>query len=166
MGKCHEIVCHKRNIKKMHEKLNLVELCQKDFKPANYKVENSKNNCVSIFKSNEFMVDTSPVKHSRIKPAELFPSPRRVMMDIQPKLIKDHDLPKILFNEVGNISTILPLKQHSALEDSKTLPLPLKYRILNELFIVMETVLSIMLTRREKITFLKLKRNIQQITRK
>lgn len=158
LGEFHKIVCCKQNIKKLQEKLNLVEQCQKDLKSTESEVETTKYNCLPLSESDDFKISTSPVKHSQQRP--LFPSPRRVMMDLQPKLTK------ILLNDVGSIMTISPLKQYSALTDSKTLPLPLKFRILNELFKVMETVLSMRFSRKEKITFYKLKQNIQQITRK
>ncbi|XP_060871194.1 DNA replication factor Cdt1-like [Metopolophium dirhodum] len=158
LGEFHKIVCCKQNIKKLQEKLNFVEQCQKDLKSTESEVETSKYNCLPLSASDDFKISTSPVKHSQQRP--LFPSPRRVMMDLQPKLTK------ILHNDVGSVMTISPLKQYSALTDSKTLPLPLKFRILNELFKVMETVLSMRFSRKEKITFYKLKQNIQQITRK
>lgn len=139
LGEFHKIVCCKQNIKKLQEKLNLVEQCQKDLKSTESEVEKAKYNCLPLSKSDEFKISTSPVKHSQLKP---------------------------LFNDVGSVMTISPLKKYSALTDSKTLPLPLKFRILNELFKVMETVLSMRFSRKEKITFYKLKQNIQQITKK
>ncbi|XP_029343840.1 DNA replication factor Cdt1-like [Acyrthosiphon pisum] len=162
LGEFHKIVCCKRSITKLQEKLNLVEQCQKDVKSTESEVETTKYNCLPMSESDDFKISISPVKHSQQKP--LFPSPRRVMMDLQPKLTK------ILLNDDPNrsksVMTISPLKQYSALTDSNTLPLPLKFRILNELFKVMETVLSMRFSRKEKITFYKLKQNIQQITKK
>jgi len=159
LGEFHKIVCCKQNIKKLQEKLNLVEQCQKDLKSAESEVETTKYNCLPLSESDDFKISMSQVKHSQLK--SLFPSPRRVMMDLQPKQTKT------LLNDVGSVMTISPLKQYSALTNSKILPsLPLKFRILNELFKVMETVLSMRFSRKEKITFYKLKQNIQQITRK
>lgn len=161
MGEFHKIVCCKQNIKKFQEKLNMVEQCQKDLKHTKSKVETTKYNCLSLSESNDFKISSSLVKYSQLKPAPLFPNPRRAMMDRQPKLTK------ILQNDVKAVMTISPLKQYSALAtEPKTLPLPLKFRILNELFKVMETVLSVAFSRKEKITFYKLKQNIQHITRK
>jgi len=156
LGEFHKIVCCKQNIKKLQEKLNLVEQCQKDLKSTESEVETTKYNFLPLSESDEFKISANPVKHSQLKP---FPSPRRVM-DLPPKLTET------LFNDVGSVMTISPLKKYSALTDSKTLPLPLKFRILNELFKVMETVLFMRFSRKEKITFYKLKQNIQQITRK
>jgi len=159
LGEFHKIVCCKQNFKKLQEKLNLVKQCQKDLKSTESEVETTKYNCLPSFsESDDFKISTSPVKHSQLKP--LFPSPRRVMMDLPPKLTET------LFNDVGSVMTISPLKKYSALTDCETLPLPLKFRILNELFKVMETVLSMRFSRKEKITFYKLKQNVQQITRK
>lgn len=161
LGEFHKIVCCKQNINKFQEKLNLVEQCQKDLKSTKSKVETTKYNCLSLSESDDFKISTSLVKYSQLKPASLFPNPRRVMMDCQPKLTK------ILQNDVKAVMTISPLKQYPALAtEPKTLPLPLKFRILNEFFKVMETVLSVPFSRKEKITFYKLKQNIQQITRK
>lgn len=160
LSEFNKIVCCKQNIKKLQEKLNLVEQCQKNLKSTTSKVETTKENCSALSESDNFKISTSPVKYSQLKPTSLFPSPRRVMMDLQPKLTK------ILLNDVGSVMTISPLRQYSALTDSKSLPLPLKFRILNELFKVMDTVLSMTFSRKEKITFYKLKQNIQQITRK
>jgi len=158
LGEFHKIVCSKPNIIKLQEKLNLVEQCQKDLKS---KVETTKYNCLSLSESDNFKISTSLVKYSRLKPASLFPNPRRVMMDLQPKLTK------ILQNDVKSVMNSSSLKQYPALAaESKTLPLPLKFRILNELFKVMETVLYMTFSRKEKTTFYKLKQNIQQITRK
>lgn len=158
LSEFHKIGFCKQNIKKLQEKLNLVEQCQKDLKNTESEVETTKYKCLSLSESDGFKISSSPVKYSQLKP--LFPSPRRVMMDLQPKPTK------ILPYEVGSVMTISPFKQYSTLTDSKALPLPLKFRILNELFKAMETVLSMRFSRKEKITFYKLKQNIQQITRK
>ncbi|XP_060839677.1 DNA replication factor Cdt1-like isoform X2 [Rhopalosiphum padi] len=161
LGEFHKIVCpNKQNIKELQEKLNLVEQCQKNLNFMEYKVEAIKYHCLPLLESDDFKISTNPVKYSHLKPTSLFPSPRRVMMDIQPKLTK------ILPDDIECIMNISSIKQYSALADSKALPLPLKYRILNELFKVMETVLSMKFLRKEKITFYNLKLNIQQITRK
>lgn len=159
-GEFHKIVCCKQNIEQFQEKLNLAEQCQKDLKSTKSKVEITKYNCLPLSESDDFKISTSLVKYSQLKPVSLFPNPRRVMMDLQPKLTE------ILLNDVKSVMTISPLKQYPALTESKTLPLPLKFRILNELFKVMETVLSMTFLRKEKTTFYKLKQNIQQITRK
>lgn len=158
LSEFHKVGCCKQNIKKLQEKLNLVEQCQKDLKTTGSEVETTKYKCLSLSESDDFKISSSSVKYSQLKP--LFPSPRRVMMDLQPKLTK------ILPYDVGSVMTISPFKQYSTLTDSKALPLPLKFRILNELFKVMETVLLMRFLRKEKITFYKLKQNIQQITRK
>ncbi|XP_025200221.1 DNA replication factor Cdt1-like, partial [Melanaphis sacchari] len=160
LGEFHKIVCSKQNIKKLQEKLNLIEECQTDLNSIEHKAETIKYNFLPMFKSDDFKISTSSVKYSQLKLATLFPSPLRVMMDIQPKLTK------IFNNKIESVMTISPSKHYSALADSKALPLPLKYRILNEFFKVMETVLSMKFLRKEKITFYNLKQNIQQITRK
>jgi len=160
LGEFHKIVCPKQNFKELQEKLNLVEQCQKDLNSKEHKVEAIKYNFLPLFESDDFKISTSPVKYSQLKPISLFPSPKRIMMDIQAK-------PTKLFpNDIECVMSILPIKQYSVLAESKVLPLPLKYRILNDLFKVMETVLSMKFLRKEKITFYNLKQNIQQITRK
>lgn len=160
LGEFHKIVCPKQNFKELQEKLNLVKQCQKDLNSKEYKVEAIKYHFLPLFESDDFKISTSPVKYSQLKPISLFPSPKRVMMDIQAKPTK------LLPNDIECFMSILPIKQYSVLAESKVLPLPLKYRILNDLFKVMETVLSMKFLRKEKITFYNLKQNIQQITRK
>ncbi|KAE9544645.1 hypothetical protein AGLY_000187 [Aphis glycines] len=160
LGEFRKIVCPKQNFKELQEKLNLVEQCQKNLNSKEYKVEAIKYHFLPLFESDDFKISTSPVKYSQLKPISLFPSPKRVMMDIQAKPTK------LLLNDIECVMSILPIKQYSVLAESKVLPLPLKYRILNDLFKVMETVLSMKFLRKEKITFYNLKQNIQQITRK
>lgn len=179
MGEFRKIVRRQYNRKKLQEKLDLVEQSQSDLKSAESKVETAKNHYLSSFKSVDLLVDTSPVKigsspikRSQLKPTALFPSaaqsmisPRKVMMAslTQPK---DYVSPRKLLDEVGSLLAMSPSKRYAALADSKSLPLPLKYRILDELFKALETVTSMMFSRKEKITFNKLKRGIQQMTRK
>lgn len=180
LGEFRKIVRRKQNFRKLQEKLNSVEQCQNDLKSAESKVEAVKNHYLSSFKSVDLMVDTSPVKlrsspikRPQLKPTALFPSPaltmvspRKVMMGTQPTQIKEYVSPRKLLDEVGSLLAMSPSKRYIALADSKTLPLPLKYRILDELYKAMETVSSMMFTRKEKITFIKLKRGVQQMTRK
>lgn len=88
------------------------------------------------------------------------------MMTTQVDQPKEYMSPKKLLNEVGSLLALSPSKRYASLVDSKTLPLPLKYRILDELFKAVETVSSMMFVRKEKITFNKLKRGVQHMTRK
>lgn len=180
MGEFRKIVRRKHNLKKLQEKISSVEQCQNDLKSAESKVETAKNRYLSSFKSVDLLLDTSPVKigqspvkrQLQLKPTVLFPSPvqsmvspRKLMMATQTQA-KEYVSPRKLLDEVGSLLAMSPTKRYAALADSKTLPLPLKYRILDELFNAMETVSSMMFTRKEKITFSKLKRGIQQMTRK
>lgn len=181
MGEFRKIVRRKHNLKRLQEKLSLVEQCQNDLKCAESKVEAEKSHYLSSFKSVDLMIDTSPVKFGsspmkrpQLKPTVLFPcpaqamvSPRKVMMaSLTAAQPKEYVSPRKLLDEVGSLLAKSPSKQYAALADSKTLPLPLKYRVLDELFKAMETVSSMMLTRKEKITFQKLKRSVQLMTRK
>lgn len=180
MGEFRKIVRRKHNIKKLQEKISSIEKCQKDVETAEAKVEAAKSHYLSSFKSVDFMVDTSPnklglspVKLNQLKPTVLFPSaaqsmtsPRKLMMAPQTTQSKEYVSPRKLLDEVGSMLAMSPSKRYVALADSKSLPLPLKYRILDELFKAMDTMTSMMFTRKEKITFSKLKRGIQQMTRK
>ncbi|XP_060834243.1 DNA replication factor Cdt1-like [Rhopalosiphum padi] len=180
LGEFRQIVCRKHNLKKLQEKLSAVEQSQIDLKSAESKVETAKNHYLSSFKSVDLLVDTSPVKvasspvaKSHLKPTALFlspaqsiVSPRKVMMTTQVDQPKEYMSPKKLLNEVGSLLALSPSKRYASLVDSKTLPLPLKYRILDELFKAVETVSSMMFVRKEKITFNKLKRGVQHMTRK
>ncbi|XP_025201253.1 DNA replication factor Cdt1-like [Melanaphis sacchari] len=176
LGEFRKIVRRKINLKELQEKLSSVEQSQIDLKSAESKVETAKNHYLSSFKSVDLLVDTSPVKvasssiaKSQLKPTALFLSPAqsivspRKMVATQPN---EYISPKKLLNEVGSLLAFSPSKRYAALVDSKTLPLPLKYRILDELFKAVETVSSMMFVRKEKITFNKLKRGVQHMTRK
>lgn len=180
LGEFRKIVRRKHNLKKLQEKISSVEQGQSDLKSAESKVEAAKNHYLSSFKSVDLMVDTSPVKsglspmkHPQLKPTTLFPSsvqsmisPRKLMMTAQTTLSKEYVSPRKLLDEVGSLLALSPSKRYAALADSKALPLPLKYRILDELFKAVETISSMMFSRKEKITFNKLKRGVQQMTRK
>ncbi|CAH1721518.1 unnamed protein product [Aphis gossypii] len=179
LGEFRKIVRRKFNIKKLQEKLNAVEQSQIDLKAAESKVETAKSHYLSSFKSVDLLVDTSPAKvasspvaQSQLKPTALFLSPAqsivspRKVMNTQMTHPKEYISPKKLLSEVGSLLAFSPSKRYAALVDSKTLPLPLKYRILDELFKAVETVSSMMFVRKEKITFNKLKRGVQHMTRK
>lgn len=181
LGEFRKIVRRKQSVKKLQEKINSIEEKQTNLKNAEFKVETAKNHYLSSFKSVDIMVDTSPsklglspIKRNQLKPTVLFPnatqsmvSPRKLMMTTtQNQLTKEYVSPRKLLDEVGSLLAMSPSKRYVALADSKTLPLPLKFRILDELFKAMETVSSMMYTRKEKITFNKLKRGVQQMTRK
>lgn len=180
MGEFRKIIRRKHNFKKLQEKMKLVEQGQDDLKAAESKVEAVKSHYLSSFKSVDLMVDTSPVKaglspmkRSQLKPTALFPSsaqymvsPRKLMMSSPATLSKEYVSPRKLLDEVGSLLAMSPSKRYAALADSKAMPLPLKYRILDELFKAVETVSSMMFSRKEKITFNKLKRGVQQMTRK
>lgn len=180
MGEFRKIIRRKHNIKKLQEKISSVEQCQNDLKIAESKKETAKSHYLSAFKSVDLLVDTSPVKlgfspnkRSQLKPKVLFPSsaqlmvsPRKLMMSTPKTQMKDYVSPRKILDEVGSLLAMSPTKRYGALADPKTLPLPMKYRILDELFKAMETVSSMMFTRKEKITFNKLKRSVQQMTRK
>jgi len=180
LGEFRKIVRRKHNLKKLQEKISSVEQCQEDLKSAEAKVDAAKSHYLSSFKSVDLMVDTSPVKlgfspikRHQLKPTALFPSPTQLMVNSPRKLLstqmtqtKEYVSPRKLLDEVGSLLAMSPSKRYAALVDTKTLPLPLNYRILDELFKAMETVSSMMFTRKEKITFNKLKRGVQQMTRK
>ncbi|XP_050439239.1 DNA replication factor Cdt1-like [Adelges cooleyi] len=180
LGEFRKIVLRKQNLRKLQEKLNNVEQCQNELSSASNKVETAKKHYLSSFKSVDLMVDTSPVKmglspikRQNLKPTALFASPaqimvspRKMMMTSQSPQAKEYVSPRKLLDEVGSLLAMSPSKKCIALADSKTLPLPYKYRILDELFKAMETVTSMMFSRKEKITFSKLKRGVQQMTRK
>lgn len=180
LGEFRKIVRRKHNLKRLQEKLNSVEQCQNDLKCAESKVEAEKAHYLSSFKSVDLMVDTSPVKfgsspmkRSHLKPTVLFPSPaqamvspRKIMMAPLTTQTREYVSPRKLLDEVGSLLAMSPSKPYAALADSKTLPLPLKYRVLDELFKAVETVSSMMYTRKEKITFQKLKKSVQLMTRK
>lgn len=180
MGEFRKIVRRKHNFKKLQEKMRSIEQGQNDLKSAESKVEAAKSHYLSSFKSVDLMVDTSPVKsglspmkRAQLKPTALFPSPaqsmvspRKLMMTTQATLSKEYVSPRKLLDEVGSLLAMSPSKRYAALVDSKALPLPLKYRILDEFFKAVETITSMMFTRKEKITFNKLKRGVQQMTRK
>lgn len=180
LGEFRKIVRRKHNLKKIQEKLQSVEQCQNDLKSAESKVETAKTHYLSSFKSVDFIVDTSPVKlgfspvkRPQLKPMALFPSsaqsivsPRKIIMTSQTAQMKEYVSPRKLLDEVGSLLAMSPSKRYAALTDSKSLPMPLKYRILDELFKAVETIASMMFTRKEKITFNKLKRGVQQMTRK
>lgn len=180
MGEFRKIVRRKQNLRKLQEKLDSVEQCKNDLKSSESKVEAAKNHYLSSFTSVDLMVDTSPVKlglspikRPQLKPTTLFPnavqsmvSPRKLILTSQPAHAKEYVSPRKLLDEVGSLLAMSPSKRYAALADSKTLPLPLKYRLLDELFKAMDTVVSMMFTRKEKITFNKLKRSVQQMTRK
>lgn len=180
MGEFRKIVRRKHNFKKLQEKIKSIEQCQKDVMTATAKAETAKSHYLSSFKSVDFMIDTSPnklglspVKRNQLKPTVLFPSaaqsmtsPRKLMMAPQTTQLKEYVSPRKLLDEVGSLLAMSPSKRYIALADSKSLPLPLKFRVLDELFKAMETVSSMMFTRKEKISFIKLKRGIQQMTRK
>lgn len=180
MGEFRKIVRCKRNYKKLQEKINSVEQYQNDLKCIESKVEAAKNHYLSSFKSIDFMGDTNPVQPElnpiqkpKLKPTVLFPSsaqsmisPRKLMMETQTTLPKVYVSPAKLLDEIEFIKSISPSKRYSALANSNTLPLPLKYRNLDELFKAMETVLSMIFKRKERITFNKLKRGVQKLIRK
>jgi chromatin licensing and DNA replication factor 1 len=180
LGEFRKIVRRKHNLKKLQEKMSCIEQSQRDLKSAESKVEAAKMHYLSSFKSVDLMVDTSPqksalspMKHPQLKPANLFPSsaqsmisPRKLMMTAQTTLSKEYVSPRKLLDEVGSLLAMSPSKRYAALADSKALPLPLKYRILDELFKAVETITSMMFSRKEKITFDKLKRGVQLMTRK
>lgn len=180
LGEFRKIVRRKHNLKKLQEKISSIEQCQKNLKSAEAKVDSAKSHYLSPFKSVDLLIDTSPVKveqspikRHQLKPTALFPSPaqlmvspRKLMMPTQSTQTKEYVSPRKLLDEVGSLLAMSPSKRYAALADSKTLPLPLKYRILDELFKAVETVSSMMFTRKEKITFKKLKQGVQQITRK
>jgi len=180
LGEFRKIVRRKHNLKKLQEKINSVEQSQIDLNSAKSKVDAAKSHYLSSFKSVDLMVDTSPVKvgsspikRSQLKPTALFltpaqsmVSPRKGMMTSQMTQAKEYVSPRKLLDEVGSLLAMSPSKRYAALVDSKALPMPLKYRILDELFKALETVSSMMFSRKEKITFTKLKRGVQQMTRK
>lgn len=180
MGEFRKIVRRKYNLNKLQEKISSIEQGQNDLKSAESKVDATKKHYLSSFKSVDLLLDTSPVKvgsspikRNQLKPTVLFPSPaqfmvspRKTMMASQTLQTKEYVSPRKLLDEVGSLLAMSPSKHYAALIDTKTLPLPLKYRILIELFKAMETVSSMMFSRKEKITFHKLKRGVQQMTRK
>lgn len=179
MGEFCKIVRRKYNLNKLQEKISSVEQGQKDLKSAESKVDATKKHYLSSFKSVDLLLDTSPVKvgsspikRNQLKPMVFLPSPAQFMVSPRKTMMaqtlqtKEYVSPRKLLDEVGSLLAMSPSKRYAALVDTKTLPLPLKYRILIELFKAMETVSSMMFTRKEKITFHKLKRGVQQMTKK
>lgn len=180
LGEFRKIIRRKHNIKKLQEKISSVEQAQNDLNSAESKVTAAKTHYLSSFKSVDLLVDTSPVKvgsspikRSHLKPTALFltpaqsmVSPRKAMMTTHMTQPKEYVSPRKLLEEVGSLLAMSPSKRYASLVDTKTLPLPLKYRILDELFKAMETISSMMYSRKEKITFNKLKSGVQQMTRK
>jgi len=179
LGEFRKIIRRKHNLKKIVELISEVDQSQIALKSAESKVEAAKSHYLSSFKSVDLLVDTSPkkvvsspIKRSQLKPSSLFLSPAqsivspRNVMTTQITQPTDYVSPGKLLDGVGSLMAFSPSKRYAALADSKTLPLPLKYRILDELFKAMETVTSMMFTRKEKITFNKLKRGVQHMTRK
>ncbi|XP_001948429.2 DNA replication factor Cdt1 isoform X1 [Acyrthosiphon pisum] len=179
LGEFRKIVRHKHNLKKLRELISVVDQSQIALNSAESKVKAAKSHYLSSFKSVDLMVDTSPkkvvsspIKRSQLKPSSLFLSPAQSIvspkneMTTQMTQPTEYVSPSNLLDEVGSLMAFSPSKRYAALADSKTLPLPLKYRILDELFKAMETVSSMMFTRKEKITFNKLKRSVQHMTRK
>ncbi|XP_050420554.1 DNA replication factor Cdt1-like isoform X2 [Adelges cooleyi] len=178
LGEFRKIVRKKQNLKKLQEKINNVNQSRNKFLAAEAKVEEAKNHYLSSFKSVDLILDTSPIKlgmspikKHQLKPTALFPStaqaivsPRKTLTSQSPQP-KEYVSPRKLLNEVGSLLAMSPSKRFSTLVESNALPLPLKYRILNELFKAMETVTSMMFSRKEKITFTKLQRGVQQMTR-
>lgn len=179
LGEFRKIVRKKQNLKKLQEKINNVNQSRNKFLAAEAKVEEAKNHYLSSFKSVDLILDTSPIKlgmspikKHQLKPTALFPStaqaivsPRKTLTSQSPQP-KEYVSPRKLLNEVGSLLAMSPSKRFSTLVELNALPLPLKYRILNELFKAMETVTSMMFSRKEKITFTKLQRGVQQMTRK
>ncbi|XP_050527571.1 DNA replication factor Cdt1 [Daktulosphaira vitifoliae] len=180
LGEFRKIVRKKQNLKKLQDKLNNIEQCQNELLAAETKTETAKKHYLSSFKSVDLMVDTSPikmglspVKRNNLKPTALFASPTQAMVSprkmiavVQIPQTKEYVSPRKLLDEVGTLLAMSPSKKYSSLADTKALPLPFKYRVLDELFKSMETMTSMMYSRKEKITFNKLKRGIQQMTRK
>jgi len=179
LGEFRKIVRRKHNKKKLQELISVVDQSQIAFNSAKSKVEDAKNHYLSSLKSVDVLVNTSPkkvvtspIKRSQLKPSSLFLSPAQSI--ISPKNVTTTQMTqptelvssRKLIDEVGSLMAFSPSKRYAALADSKTLPLPLKYRILDELFKALETVSSMMFSRKEKITFNKLKRGVQQMTRK
>lgn len=180
LGEFRKIVRHKNNFKKLQEKLSSVEQCKNYLKSSESKVEATKCHSLSSFKSIDLMADTSlglspgfsPTKQPRLHPKVLFPSsayiinPSKLMMQTHGTLPKVTVSPGKLLDEIESLLALTPTNRFSALADPKALPLPLKYRNLDELFKAIETVLSVIFKRKEKITFNKLKRCVQHMTRK
>jgi len=179
LGEFRKIVRRKHNLKKLRELISEVDQSQIAFNSAKSNVEDAKSHYLSSFKSVDRLVNTkstkvvsSPIKRSQLKPSSLFLSPaqsiigQKNVITTQMTQPTGYVSPRKLIDEVGSLMAFSPSKRYAALADSKTLPLPLKYRILDELFKALETVLSVMFNRKEKITFNKLKRGVQHMTRK
>jgi chromatin licensing and DNA replication factor 1 len=157
-----------------------VEQYQNDLKCIESKVEFAKSYYLSSFKSIDFMIHTNPiepesipVQKPKLKPTVLFPSssksmisPRKLMMETEAPLPKVYVSAGKLLDEIESLKAMSPSKRYSALANSNTLPLPLKYRNLDELFKAMDTVLTVIFKRKERITFNKLKRGVQKLIRK
>lgn len=181
MGEFRKIVNHKQNFRKLQEKINLVEQSQIGLKSAESKVEAAKSHYLHELADLLGDRDTSPVrvgstlvKRSQFKPTVLFLNPTQCMdtpkktntmtnLMTQPK---EYNSPRKLLDGVDSLFVISPSKLYVALVDSKTLPLPLKFRILDELFKAMQTVSSLMFSRKDKITFNNLKHVVQDMTKK
>jgi len=179
LGEFRKIVRHKHNLKKLRELISVVDQSQIALNSAESKVKAAKSHYLSSFKSVDLLVDTSPkkvvsspIKRSQLKPSSLFLSPAQSIvspkneMTTQMTQPTEYVSPSKLLDGVGSLMAFSPSKRYAALADSKALPLPLKYRILDELFKAMETVSSMMFARKDKITFNKLKRGVQHMTRK
>ncbi|KAL4143537.1 hypothetical protein QTP88_005856 [Uroleucon formosanum] len=179
LGEFRKIIRHKHNLKKLQKLISVVDQSQIALNSAETKVKAAKDYYLSSFKSVDLLIDTnpkkvisSPIKRSQFKPSSLILSPAQSIISpknettTQMTQPTEYVLHTNLLDEVGSLAAFSPSKRYTALADSKPLPFPLKYRILDELFKAMETVSSMMFTRKEKITFNKLKRGVQYMTRK
>lgn len=178
LGEFRKIVRCKHNFKKLQEKISAVEQCQNDLQSAESKVEAAKNHYLS-FKSIDFMANTSPIKPELnpikqpiLKPTVLFPNSTQSMISPRLMMEKQTTLPNVnvspgkLLDEIESFLDMSPSDRYSALASPKRLPLPVKYRNLYELYKATETTLSMLFKKKAKITFNKLKRVVQHMTRK
>ncbi|XP_072947297.1 DNA replication factor Cdt1 [Epargyreus clarus] len=126
--------------------------------------ETSEKRNLKDFKSIEVDVPQSPSKTSSIGNELLSPTKRQESQDNLRSLISPR---KVVVSPVKSPSKVPAYIRHASLAASPTsLPLPHQYRFLAEIFRGMETVVSLLYNRNEKITFNKLKPSVQEMLKR
>ncbi|GBP19010.1 DNA replication factor Cdt1 [Eumeta japonica] len=124
--------------------------------------EDDKKN-LKEFKSINIEVPSSPNKKTKIQNELL--SPKNTPLPTEPKALMSPR--KVVVSPIKSPSKVPAYMRHASLATSSTsLPLPHHYRFLAELFRGMETVVSLLFNRNEKITFSKLKPSVQEMLKR
>ncbi|KAG7295982.1 hypothetical protein JYU34_021074 [Plutella xylostella] len=125
--------------------------------------QTSEQRALKQFKSIDVEVPTSPSK--RFLHNELL-SPKKAeknAVEQQRPLMSPR---KVFVSPIKSPSKVPAYIRHASLASSTSLPLPHQYRFLAELFRGMETVVSLLYNRNEKITFAKLKPSVQEMLKR